>query len=1055
MAVILPNDCLDSDIMTATQLLQSGRYSEAASVCHGVLKTAPNQPDALRLLGLIAHVEGDRQLAGSMLARAMDAAPNRADILNDFGLELMAQRKFRAAIQVFDKAHQLQRLMPHALYNKGLAEKSINRIEAALDSFEAALTLDPGFFKAHFCIGDLLLTQGRHDAATLHFLKALKINPGYIAAYNHLAISLSEREHLNEAMQWLSKAHEIDPQCADTLCNMGNLMRKMRRFGDAEKMYRSAIARRADFIEAHFNLAIVLLLLRKFNEGWQEYEWRLKHFHPGSGYPCRHGLPLWAGQSLSGKAILIYDEQGFGDILMACRFLKKLKSMNATVVFEVRRELFEFFMHFEWADEVVLRQATVKPRIACDYCLPLLSLPHRFNLKMDGIRGQKPYLIADPGKTADWSRHITGPGLKIGLVWRGSIADPARKLDVDQLSLLLPKKTGITWYSLQKEDSNGRSPDGMPDWLTPLGDRLSDFTETAAAIANLDLVISIDTAVAHLAGALGKPVWVLLPFVPDWRWFLDTPDTPWYASMRLFRQVEPGNWQKPLMDICKALQSWIDVRPADNSVDAGIDALLLKAAACRRKGEHHEAQEIYGQILTAAPDCYEAFFSLGLLNLESASYPEAIVSFEQALCIKPGDHLSLNNLGLAYHRSGQFESAEAAFKKAIIARSDFITAYCNLGNLYLDLEDLDSTIAWYGRALELNPGDARAQCEMGKLYLKTLDLTSALVHFHKAVDLDSQCADAAISMATTTLLKGDLPEGWKYYRHRFRYKSSRDQAFPYQYRLTLWQGETFAKKKLIVHSEQGFGDAIQFSRFLPAVKARGGHVTYQVQPVLMPLFQNFPGVDILEPMPQLPPDNPDADLYVPLMDIPACLDITLDKIPAPQPYLASDPQKLKTWRSCINASKFKVGLAWAGNAQHSNDRNRSCDLKNLIDLIHMEDVQFYNLQKDINPTDFSVMKNESSIIDLGSGFHDFGDTAAAIDCLDLVISVDTAVAHLAGAMAKPVWVLLPFLPDWRWMLYRSDSPWYPSMRLFRQLRAGDWAAVIRNLKQQLERLLCR
>jgi tetratricopeptide (TPR) repeat protein len=1054
LAAILSNDSLNGDIRTATQLLQKGRNSESAAICFEVLAIAPNHPDALRLLGLIAHQRGDRPLARSLLARALDAAPNRADILNDFGLELMAQGKFRAAIQNFNKAHRLQPQMLQALYNKGLAEKSIGNIDAALDSFKATLAREPDFFKAHFCIGDLFLTHGNLDAASFHFLKAITINPGYIAAYNHLAISLSEQQRLNEALQWLSKAHEINPQCADTLCNMGNLLRKMKRFDDAEKMYRCAIDRRADFIEAHLNLAIVLLLRGRFKEGWQQYEWRLKHFHAASGYPCRHGLPLWTGQSLSGKAILVYDEQGFGDILMSCRFLKTLKSMDATIVFETRKELFEFFKHFEWADEVVLRQEDLKPRITCDYCLPLLSLPHRFNINMEDIHGQEPYLKADPAKTAQWSRRITGAGLKVGLVWSGSSADPARRLDINQLSLL-SKTTGICWYSLQKDAPGELTSEETPDWINALGPQLVDFTDTAAAIANLDLVISIDTAVAHLAGAMGKPVWVLLPFVPDWRWFLDTPDTPWYASMRLFRQVAPGDWQTPLKDIYTALQSLIRPRSTDTQGETAIDMLLSKAASHRRSGEHQKALSTYRQILGVAPDCYEAFFSLGLLYMETASYPEAIVSFEQALWIKSEDHLSLNNLGLAYHRSGQLDPAETAFKKAIKIRPDFITAYYNIGNLYLDREDLESTIVWYGRALELTPDDAQAQCEMGKLYLKALDLTNALAHFHKAAALDSRCSEAAISIATTTLLQGDLANGLKYYRNRFKYKSSRDQAFPYQYCLKLWQGETFTNRKLIVHCEQGFGDTIQFSRFLPVVKARGGHVTFQIQPDLMPLFKNFPGADILEPLPQLQPKNPDADLYVPLMDIPACLDITLETIPAPQPYLTADPRMVNAWRSRINAAKRKVGLAWTGNPHHSNDRNRSCSLRNLMELNNLDGVQFYSLQKDINDTDASILKNETSIIDIGSGFKNFGDTAAAIECLDLIISVDTAVAHLAGAMAKPVWIILPYLPDWRWMLYRSNSPWYPSMRLFRQPQAGDWAPVISELKQQLESLPCR
>jgi tetratricopeptide (TPR) repeat protein len=1036
------------DIQAALEMFQRNAFDKAAHICHQVLRKSASHPGACHLLGMISHRRHDPKAAQAWMLKSIQAAPGRADIVNDFGLILMADKKLREAIIRFEQAIQLNPQMAEAHFNKGLASKAMGDTAAALSAFREALACNATFSKAHFCIGDLLLTRGDHPCAEHHFRAAIGIAPGYTAAYNHLAICLSEQGRLNEAVQLLTAAHNKSPRCANTLCNLGNLMRKLGRFDEAARMYRAAIARRPEFVEAHFNLSLVLLLVGNFKEGWQEYQWRLKHFKIGSGYPHRHGLPLWTGQPLAGKAILIYDEQGYGDIFMFCRFLKDLKAMQATVIFEVRKELFEFFEGFPWVDEVVLRSPDLKPRIDCDYCLPLLSLPHLLGVTRDNIHAQAPYLAAKQPRIAQWSPRIAGAGFRIGLVWRGSDADPARRLDLTQLQplSLIP---GISWYGLQKEAPGEPSAYENATWLSPIGRDLIDFSDTAAVIAHLDLVISIDTAVAHLAAAMGKPVWVLLPFIPDWRWFLDTPKSPWYETMRLFRQPAARDWRPPVLAVADALQSLVEKPATDRSGPAARNDLLAQAQSFRRNGDHKAAWTTCRRILSDAPDCHAALFLLGLLDMDAARYAEAVVFFEQALSVKPEDPICLNNLGLAHHRLGQLGAAEAAFQAAIASRPDFITACCNLGNLYLDLNLPEKTIHWYRQALELNPADARAQTEMGKLYLNNLDPDNACLHFQNALNLDPQCTEAAIALATTTLLKGDFDNGWNYYRNRFKHESTRRQAYPYEYCLPLWQGEAFPGRKLIVHSEQGFGDTIQFARFLPAVKARGGHVTFQVQPPLRSLFSDFPGTDALEPLPQVPPQAVDADLYVPLMDLPACLNTTLETIPAPQPYLVPHPAKMEVWRHRMQTNQLKVGLVWAGNRNHRNDHRRSCRLKELNALSSLEGVQLYSLQKEVDPEDAAYLESQSSIIQLGHWLEDFSDTAAALDCLDLVVSVDTAVAHLAGAMAKPVWLLLPYVPDWRWMLERTDSPWYPSMRLFRQGQAGRWQPVIDAVQQEL------
>ena len=585
-----------------------------------------------------------------------------------------------------------------------------------------------------------------------------------------------------------------------------------------------------------------------------------------------------------------------------------------------------------------------------------------------------------------------------------------------------------------------------------MGPDFNDFADTAAAIANLDLVISIDTAVAHLAGAMGKPVWILLPWVPDWRWLLDIDHSPWYPSMRLYRQPSAGDWQRPVAQMAKDLSQWLD-RRNQRPLDATLQKPYLEAADRHRQGEFHEAETRYRQLLSWVPDHHPTLSALGLLYLKSGRHREAIQILQQALALQPDDPLCLNNIGLAFQQIGQPEAAMMAFAGAVTCQSDFVTAYHNIGNVYWELGNLDEVIQWYAKALAITPKDAQAQLAIGKLYLQKLDPNHARQHFEKAIALDPQMVSARISLATTTLMQGDFDTGWRAYRWRFKDETTLGYTYPGRFHLPRWQGETFRHKRLLVHAEQGLGDTIQFARFLPQVKALGGEVIFQVQDVLRPLFNNFSGVDRLECLPAHQPEKPAAELYVPLLDLPLCLGTTLDSIPAQMPYLQAVPEKVSHWRERLKADKMKIGIVWQGNPNHFNDRKRSIPVDYFLELSRNPDIQLYSLQKTMTAEELQYLSTWNQITRLDHELKNFDDTAAAIACLDLVISVDTAVAHLAGAMDQPVWVMLPFIPDWRWMLGRADTPWYPSMTLFRQPVANNWAPVITAIQEKIKSLL--
>ncbi|MHC4559809.1 MAG: glycosyltransferase family 9 protein, partial [Planctomycetota bacterium] len=298
------------------------------------------------------------------------------------------------------------------------------------------------------------------------------------------------------------------------------------------------------------------------------------------------------------------------------------------------------------------------------------------------------------------------------------------------------------------------------------------------------------------------------------------------------------------------------------------------------------------------------------------------------------------------------------------------------------------------------------------------------------------------------LLSGNYIEGWKGYRRR---RNTDLKALTDYHRSgkPRWDGSSFEGKRLFVHYEQGLGDNIQFIRYLPMVKARGGTVIFETIKPLIGLLQGFPGVDeLVEYFPDKK-SSVDFDVYTSLLDMPNIFGTTLETIPAEVPYIRAEPAKTQYWRNRLAGPDFKVGIVWAGSPVHGNDRYRSCILACFEPLTKIAGLQLYGLQKGKAAAQMDELAETIPLTNISKEFGDFTDTAAAIENLDIVISVDTSVLHLAGAMGKPVWALLPFAPEWRWMLNREDSPWYPTMRLFRQRSWSQWDPVFQQVAEEL------
>ncbi|MFQ5685373.1 MAG: tetratricopeptide repeat protein [Candidatus Scalindua sp.] len=469
--------------------------------------------------------------------------------------------------------------------------------------------------------------------------------------------------------------------------------------------------------------------------------------------------------------------------------------------------------------------------------------------------------------------------------------------------------------------------------------------------------------------------------------------------------------------------------------------------ALRKKYKPHEAVSCFSKTIELKPEYAEAHSNLGSILQEQGKLDEAASYFSKAIELKPEYAEAHSNLGTVLQAQGKSHEAVARHRKAIELNPNHAEVHNNLGNMLQEQGKLEEAAEAYKMAIMLEPNHAKAHNNLGAARQEQGKYYEAMEYYKRAISLKPDYAEAHINRSFALLLTGNLEEGWPEYEWRSRAINCTTQAF----QQPRWDGTPLNGRSILVHTEQGFGDTIQFVRYLPMVQAKGGHVILECQNSLFRLLKNNAGVyDVIERTPNCELLS-HIDVHVPLLSLPGIFGTTFDTIPSVTPYIVADPDLTTQWRTRLSHSNaYKVGIVWAGNPLHKYVYyKRSCSLADFAPLVDIPGLVFYSLQKGPGSVEANDPPKGMNIINLIDELHDFTDTAAIISNLDLVISIDTSVAHLAGAIGKPVWNLLSFVPDWRWFLNRDDSPWYPGMRLFRQSRPNDWTEVFKQVKKAL------
>ena len=590
-------DEVNSLILQAQVLHKKGDQDASELLYLNVLKLYPNHVEALQGLGLICFRTKRYTQALQHLNQALDIAPDNASLFYDRAILFQTQGEYKVAIQNYNLTLFLDPYYTNAYLDRGLCFEALGEYDSAFKSYESALAVEPSFASAWYNKGNLLKTKGLFELAHHCYTVAIAINPDFWAAFTNNGLALYALKRYEEARANYDRAIDISPQTALIYYNKGNTLRSLGNLDLASLCYDKAIeinpkfteayanrglikkdqnqliqaiddyttalSQTPDLLEAQWNLSIAQLMLGEWQKGWEGYELRFKHSELRQSVGAREfECPLWNGtQSLKDKKILIYCEQGLGDAIQFCRYLPLLIDIGAQVIFEVKPALKELFNSFKNSIEVIEEN---KYSSSFDYYSPLLSLAKAFQTNVNTVPPTFEIKIEN-AKLALWkerlnnrSKSLSRANVKhkrVGIVWSGNplhTNDHNRSLDLQQLIYHLPKD--FEYYVLQKEISTqDQIALSLQSHIISFPGQLNNLTDTAALCLQLDLIISVDTSVAHLSATLGKPTWILLPYCPDWRWLMDVAESPWYPSVRLIRQRVRGDWSSALEQVKRAL----------------------------------------------------------------------------------------------------------------------------------------------------------------------------------------------------------------------------------------------------------------------------------------------------------------------------------------------------------------------------------------------------------------------------------------------------------------------------------------------------------------------
>ena len=894
--------------------------------------------------------------------------------LFDQAIQHTDQNQIKQALQCYDQILRIQANHAIAYNNMGILLNQLEQYQQAEICFDRATLIDTSYANAWFNWGNTLKAQEKFDQAIEKYKIAISYRPSFAESYNNMGECLGKCDQLDLSLAAFNKAITINPKLVGTYFNIGNWYYHRHQYQQALEFYKHCIAIQPDYQDGHYHLSFTLLILGDYNNGFKEYEWRLRR-GPFTGDSFRQ--PCWDGRPAPEKTLFVYCEQGWGDNINFCRYLSLIGEKVKRLIFGARTEQVRLFKTIPGVDHVI-GQGDKLPQF--DIHCSLLSLPCLFQSSIETIPCNTPYLFPDKLKRNSilyqtiekQARNL----IRVGIVWGGN---PENKNDKFR-SIPLPEMekffsiSGIRWFSFQK-GLHAKAIKEYDAHIVDLSAYFNDFYDTATGLSQMDLLITVDTSVAHLAGALGIPFWLLIPSQPDWRWLLSRSDSPWYPTCCIFRKaVEDDSW--------------------DNVVNQVSDAL-------------------HATILHQPSSIAQEYCQDGLKHYQSKNNSMACISFQKVLSVYPISWESEYNLFNLFNKQNNHYSAILYGER--IARREINNAQVweHMGNQFAKFEDIDVAIHSYRQAQKWSEfKNAKINYELGKLLL----------------------------------LKGQWDDGLQWYEFRRRCDYLPDRR---KYDLPHWNGQAFKNKTLLLYSEFQGKSFIMYLRFAPFIKKLGGTVVLETTPGMYRLAKNTLRVDRIFYY----PNNQDSesvnafDIQASLESLPHLLNLPKETITHNEPYLQTSIKyiPLETFIQS-HALRMNVGISWFSEPAESKNYLQLLSL--LMPIFQLKDIAFFHIGYQ------SLFSIESvdipyNLIDLSKFLDDSHDLATAIHSMDVIISLDNTVGHLAGAMCKPVYMVLPGLPNWYWQMHTSQSDWYPSMTLFRVSALSDEQSLLQTIINKL------
>ncbi|MGB2925256.1 MAG: tetratricopeptide repeat protein, partial [Limnothrix sp.] len=778
------------DLQAGIAFFQSGSYEKAYVFFREAVEKFPHNSEALYLLAIACNQRKEYDLAEKHIRRAIAIVPAEAKYHCQLGNTLQDQGKFDKAIESFEAVVKTKPNFTDIYYNLGNAHLLNNNFDKAIAAYRKNLKIDPKHYDSFNNLGHAFLAIEAYQDAFDAFEKTIELRPQDYSGYNHLGTVFQQQEKYEEALQYFQKAINIDPTNPNIKYNLGNALQEQGNISNAINIYQEVLEQQPDNIQAKFNLGWSLLLAGKLPQGWAGYESRFK---ASDSLPPLIDSPLYSGSLEKDKALFVWSEQGLGDSLQFIRYAVFLQQQGMDITISVNPLLIKLFENCLELSLKIVDQNQIQLSEYKDH-IPLLSLPHLLQTNENTIPLDIPY-IHSPSRISN--KNNLSEKLKefnIGIVWGSSLTNPKmyRSKSITLSSFLdsqayLQNSKKIAIFSLQVGEDTSQIQPFLNEWnnLHDLSLILNDFYDTASIIKQLDLVITVDTAVAHLAGAMGKSVWVMLPFVPDWRWQLKRKDTPWYPTMTLFRQHQCGDWGSVFGEIEQALVSWLN-RDIENSFlfsqhnqlnfaednllkdlcTKGEDLLtqgqLDQAIAAYEKAielqpenveilnalgnlyqkieNWDKATECFHQAILVSPNNAGLYFNLGNTFLFQKNYAEAEVAYREAIALQPKDAGFLNNLGYSLQQQSKYDEALQIFQHLLSFAPNDVNAHNHLGNIYQEQEEYSQAIQSFQKSLSLDPNNADIQYNLGNVLQLSRDLPAAIEAYKDAIKLDPQNA---------------------------------------------------------------------------------------------------------------------------------------------------------------------------------------------------------------------------------------------------------------------------------------------------------------------------